>query len=196
MNEMKISLNLNLKEYFWHALIKVTNTFSNLTVDNIGNGYVKCLWEISPIDNFRIEFSKSCFFAIRLFDISNNRNINNSTCIMKEIQVSKFQSSITFPIPINKGVYYFEFGYIKKNGEWRKLAYQDLNLGYRIKKIIQIFDNDSWFDSHIRTRTSDLSFHEKAYQLSLNSPIGGSENVSDKIYNILTFRFKIFIKFF
>ena len=114
MNKMKISLNLNLKEYFWHALNKVTNTFSNLTVDNIGNGYVKCLWEISPIDNFRIEFSKSCFFAIRLFDISNTRNKNLSTCIMKEIQVSKFQSSITFPIPINKGVYYFEFGYRKK----------------------------------------------------------------------------------
>ena len=177
---MKISLNLNLKEYFWQALNKVTNTFSNLTVDNIGNGYVKCLWEISPIDNFRIEFSKSCFFAIRLFDISNNRNINNSTCIMKEIQVSKFQSSITFPIPINKGVYYFEFGYRKKNGEWRKLAYQDLNLGYRIKKITQLFDDDGWFDSNIRIRNSDLSFHEKAYQLSLNSPIGGSEHVTDK----------------
>ena len=99
---------------------------------------------------------------------------------MKEIQVSKFQSSITFPIPINKGVYYFEFGYRKKNGEWRKLAYQDLNLGYRIKKITQIFDDDGWFDSNIRIRNSDLSFHEKAYKLSINSPIGGSEHVSDK----------------
>ena len=95
---------------------------------------------------------------------------------MKEIQVSKFQSSITFPIPINKGMYYFEFGYRKKNGEWRKLAYQDLNLGYRIKKIIQIFDNKNWFDSNIKN--SDFSFHEKAYQLSLNSLIGGSENIS------------------
>ena len=64
MNKMKISLNLNLKEYFWHGLNKVTNTFSNLTVDNIGNGYVKCLWEISPIDNFRIDFSKSCFLLL------------------------------------------------------------------------------------------------------------------------------------
>ena len=175
---MKISLNFNLKEYFWHALNKVTNTFSNLTVDNIGNGYVKCLWEISPIDNFRIEFSKSCFFAIRLFDISNNRNKDNSTCIMKEIQVSKFQSSIAFPIPINKGRYYFEFGYRKKNGEWRKLAYQDLNLGYRIKKVIPSFENDNWFDSKIILRNNDFSFHEKSYQLSLKSIIGGSENIS------------------
>ena len=178
MNKMKISLNLNLKKYFWHALNKVTNTFSNLTVNDIGNGYVKCLWEISPIDNFRIEFSKSYFFAIRLFDISNNRNKNHSTCIMKEIQVSKFQSSITFPIPLNKGVYYFEFGYRKKNGEWRKLADQNLNLGYRIKKVIQTFDNDNWFDSKIRVRNDDLSLHEEAYQLSLNKLIGGSENVS------------------
>ena len=181
---MKISLNLNLKEYFWHALNKVTNTFSNLTVDNIGNGYVKCLWEISPIDNFRIEFSKSCFFAIRLFDISNNRNKDNSTCIMKEIQVSKFQSSIAFPIPLNKGRYYFEFGYRKKNGEWRKLACQDLNLGYRIIKVSQGFDNDDWFNSKIRIKNNDLSFHEKSYNLSLDRQIGGSENISYEPENI------------
>ena len=97
---------------------------------------------------------------------------------MKEIQVSKFQSSITFPIPINKGVYYFEFGYRKKNGEWRKLAYHNLNLGYRIKKIIQSFDNDNWFDSKNKVENNDESFHEKAYQLSLNKLIGGSENIS------------------
>ena len=97
---------------------------------------------------------------------------------MKEIQVSKFQSSISFPIPINKGVYYFEFGYRKKNGEWRKLAYENLNLGYRIKKIIQSFDNDSWFDSKIRIIDDNNSFHERSYQLSLNSVIGGSENIS------------------
>ena len=174
---MKISLHLNLKQYFWNSLNKLTNTFSNLTVDNIGNGYVKCLWEISPIDNFRIEFSKSCFYGIRLFDISNNRNKNNSTCIMKEIQVSKFQSSIAFPIPINKGSYYFEFGYRKKNGEWRKLTSEYLNLGYRIKKVIQSFDNDTWFDSKTRIRSSDNSNHEKAYQLSSNRLIGGSENI-------------------
>ena len=99
---------------------------------------------------------------------------------MKEIQVSKFQSSITFPIPLNKGVYYFEFGYRKNNGEWRKLAHQDLNLGYRVKKVIKIFDNNDWFDAKIRERSNDLSFHEKAYQLSSNSVIGGSENNSYK----------------
>ena len=177
---MKIGSYLNFKEYFWNSFHQLTNSFSNLTVHNLENGYIKCFWEISNIDNLRIDFSKSCFCAIRLFDISNNRNKNNSTCIMKEVQVSKFESSITFPIPINKGVYYFEFGYRKKNGEWRKLAYQDLNLGYRIKKIIQIFNNDSWFDSNIRMKNNDLSFHEKVYQLSLNSPIGGSENNSNQ----------------
>ena len=178
MNKMKISLNLNLKDYFWHSLNKVTNTFSNLTVDNIGNGYVKCFWEISPIDNFRIEFSKSCFFAIRLFDISNNRNKNNSTCIMKEIQVSKFQSSILFPIPINKGMYCFEFGYRKRNGDWRKLANQNLNLGYRIRKIVQSLENDPWFDSKNRRENSHEGIHEESYQLSLKTTIGGSEKIS------------------
>ncbi|WP_269604056.1 DUF4912 domain-containing protein [Prochlorococcus marinus] len=175
---MKIGRNLNLKEYLWTSLNKLTNSFTNLAVINLGNGYIKCIWEISSIDNFRIDFSKSRFFAIRLFDITNSRNINNSTCIMKEIQVNKFQSSITFPIPINKGVYYFEFGYRKKNGEWRHLACQDLKLGYRIKKVIHYFNNDDWFDSKICIREDDLSFHEKAYQLSLNSIIGGSENIS------------------
>ena len=167
--------NYKVKEYFWNSVKKVTNTFSNLTVTNIGDGYIKCFWEISPIDNFRIEFSKSCFYAIRLFDVSNNRNKNNSTCIMKEIQVSKFQSSISFPIPINKGIYYFEFGYRKKNGEWRKLAFQYLNLGYRIKKVLQRYDD--WFNSKQSRGMNDVSFHEEAYQLSLNTPNGGSEKI-------------------
>ena len=94
---------------------------------------------------------------------------------MKEIQISKYQSSITFPIPINKGVYHLELGYRKKNGEWRKLAHQNLNLGYRIKRIIQIFDNDNWFEPKIKN--NDFSFHENAYQLSINPQLGGSENL-------------------
>ena len=97
---------------------------------------------------------------------------------MKEIQVSKFQSSISFPIPINKGIYYFEFGYRKKNGEWIKLAYQSLNLGYRIKKIVQSFDHDTWFNSNNRIKNNTYSIHEEAYQLSFNRSIGGSENMS------------------
>ena len=174
---MKIGSHLNLKQYAWNSLKKLTNSFSNLTVTNLGNGYIKCFWEISTVDNLRIELSKSCFFAIRLFDISNNRNKNKSTCIMKEIQISQFKSSITIPIPINKGFYYLEFGYRKKNGEWRKLAYQDLNLGYRIKKIIQSFDKDNWFNSKKIIENNHSSPHEDAYQLSLNTHIGGSEKL-------------------
>ena len=175
---MKINRFLSFKEYVWTGLNKLTNSFTNLTVNNLGNGYIKCFWKISTLDNFRIKMSRSCFYAIRLFDITNNRNKNNATCIMKEIQVSKFQSSISFPIPLNKGTYYFEFGYRKKNGEWRKLAYNNLNLGYRIKRVIQSFDYDNWFDSKIKNGINDLSFHENAYQLSFNSSIGGSENIS------------------
>tara|TARA_B100000902_G_scaffold359581_1_gene375478 strand:- start:672 stop:1217 length:546 start_codon:yes stop_codon:yes gene_type:complete len=181
---MKIPHYLNFKEYIWKSLNKLTNSFSNLTINNLGNGYIKCFWKISPIDNLRIDLSNSCFFAIRLFDISNNRNKTHSTCIMKEIQVSKFQSSIIFPIPINKGFYYVEFGYRKKNGEWRTIAYQDLNLGYRIKKILKSFSNDNWFDPHIRLNSNDFSFHERAYQLSLNTKLGGSENISYEEENI------------
>ena len=174
---MKIGGHLNLKEYLWNRLNKLTHSFSNLTVNNLGDGYIKCFWKIGTIDSLRIAFSKSYFFAIRLFDISNNRNKNNTTCIMKEIQVSKFQSSITFPIPINKGVYHFEFGYRKKNGEWRKLVSKDINLGYRLIKVIPNLNYDNWFDSNIRRQSNDLSLHEKAYQLSLNSMIGGSNNI-------------------
>tara|TARA_Y100001968_G_scaffold32993_1_gene25463 strand:- start:2021 stop:2551 length:531 start_codon:yes stop_codon:yes gene_type:complete len=175
---MKFSNHLNFKDFLWSSLNKLTNSSSNLMVNDLGNGYIKCFWEISSIDSLRIDFSKSYFFAIRLFDVSNNRNKNKSTCIMKEIQVSKFQSSITFPIPINKGVYYFELGYRKKNGEWRKLACQDLNLGYRIKKVIKILDNDNWFTTKIKTRNKDINLHDRAYELSISSPIGGSENIS------------------
>ncbi len=175
---MKIRLHEKVKEYLWTSLKKLTKTFSHLKVTNLGNGYIKCFWEISPIDNLRIDFSKSCFYAIRLFDISNNRDKNYSTCIMKEIQVSKFQSSISFPIPINKGMYYFEFGYRKRNGQWRKLAFQNLNLGYRIKKVIRSFDNDDWFNTNKSRENNLLNFHEKAYQLSFNTSNGGSEKIS------------------
>ena len=169
---------LSFKEYFWNTFKKITNRSSNLRVTSIGNGYIKCLWKISTIDNFRIKFSKSYFYAIRIFDISNNRNKNNSTCIMKEIQVSKFQSSISFLIPMNKGVYYFEFGYRKRNGEWRKLANQNLNLGYRITKKLQSFEKDNWFSSEKSGANIKNGPHEKSYQLSLNTNLGGSENIS------------------
>tara|TARA_B100000945_G_C19969412_1_gene406849 strand:+ start:123 stop:413 length:291 start_codon:yes stop_codon:yes gene_type:complete len=96
---------------------------------------------------------------------------------MKEIQISKFQSSISFPIPINKGVYYIELGYRKRNGEWRMLSHQVINLGYRIKKVIQELDNDNWFNSNNIKVNTYLSPHEEAYQLSFNSPIGGSEKI-------------------
>ena len=175
---MKASIKTYVSKYIWDTVKRTTNNFSSLVVKNIGNGYIKCLWEISPLDNLKIKFSKSCFYAIRLFDISNNRNKNKATCIMKEIQVSKFQSSIAFPIPINKGRYYFEFGYRKKNGEWRKLAYDNINLGYRIKKIIKSFDNDNWFDSKTKVENNDQNVHEKAYEISSNKFIGGSENIS------------------
>ena len=177
---MKFPIKFSFKEYFWKSLNKATNTFSNLTVNNLGNGYVKCFWEISPVDNFRIEFSKSCFYAIRIFDISNNRNKDKSTCIMKEIQVNKFQSSISFPIPMNKGSYYFELGFRKRNGEWRKLAKYNLNMGYRIKKKIRYFDTDNWFNPKTIVENLDQSQHEKSYQLSLNTRIGGSENIKYK----------------
>ena len=177
---MKIDRYFNLKEYFWSSIRKLTNSFSNLTVNNLGNGHVKCDWEISTIDSMRIDLSKSYFLAIRLFDISNNRNLNLSTCIMKEIQVSQFQSSLTFSVPINKGVYYFEIGYRKKNGEWRKLAYHYLDLGYRIIKVTQSFENDNWFGSKIGIMNNNLNVHEKAYQLSLSTSIGGSETIDYK----------------
>tara|TARA_Y100001968_G_C19390814_1_gene735478 strand:- start:1408 stop:1701 length:294 start_codon:yes stop_codon:yes gene_type:complete len=97
---------------------------------------------------------------------------------MKEIKISKLKSSMIFPIPINKGVYYFELGFRKKNGVWRKIAYQYLNLGYRIKKVIQKFGNDNWFDSKKELVTNNLNVHENAYQLSLKKLLGGSENIS------------------
>ena len=71
---MKTGFDFMLKEYFWNSLKKITNSFSTLTVNNIGKGYIKCFWEISTIDNFRIDLSKSYFYAIRIFDITNNRN--------------------------------------------------------------------------------------------------------------------------
>ena len=52
---MKIPGYPNLKEYFWNSLNKLSNNFSKLTVNNLGNGYIKCFWEISSVDNLRME---------------------------------------------------------------------------------------------------------------------------------------------
>ena len=59
---MSIIRNINLKEYIWSGLNKLTNSFSILKVNNLGNGYVKCIWDIGRIDNLRIDFSNSCCF--------------------------------------------------------------------------------------------------------------------------------------
>ena len=178
MRAMKIDRYLILKDYLWNSLKKLTNSYSHLTINNLGNGNMKCYWKISAIDNLRIDLSKTCFFAIRLYDITNHRNKNNSTCIMKEIQLSKFQSSVAFPIPINKGVYYFELGFRKKNGEWRKLAYNEINLGYRIIKAIQSYEYDNWFSLKNVLISNELNVHEKAYKSSMKTFIGGSENIT------------------
>tara|TARA_B100000700_G_scaffold209745_1_gene230626 strand:+ start:665 stop:1180 length:516 start_codon:yes stop_codon:yes gene_type:complete len=169
-----------LKEYCWNKVKNLTNNFSSLAVNNLGNGFIRCSWKISPLDQLKIKLTKSCFFAIRLFDITNERNKINGTCIMKEVQVSQFQSSFSFFVPINKGVYSFEFGYRKRNGEWRKLAYQHLNLGYRIKKVLSGFDQDNWFTKNNLSKSNRSSIHESAYQLSLNRKLGGSENISSE----------------
>ena len=96
---------------------------------------------------------------------------------MKEIQVNQFQSSISFPILINTGVYYFEFGYRKRNGDWRMLAYQNLNLGYRIKRKYPRFDQDEWFMTEKSSDMKESGIHEESYQLSLNTHLGGSETI-------------------
>ncbi len=174
---MKNHLNLNLKEFFWGKLKKITNNFSDLNVEYLGNSNIKCLWKISHLDDAKIKFSRSYFYAIRLFDITNNRNKNEATCIMKEIQISKSQSSFTFPIPVDKGVYYFEFGYRKPNGEWRRLAFQDLNLGYRITRILHSLYQDEWFITKNNSKNNFSSIHDLSYQMSLNSRIGGSDKI-------------------
>ena len=174
---MKIRTKLYIKNYLWNQIKKFTNNFSNLSVESIGNGYIKCLWSINTLDSLKVDFSKSCFYAIRLFDISNNRDKNLATCIMKEIEVNKFQSSLSFPIPIDKGVYYFELGYRKRNGEWRVIASQNLNLGYRIKKVVKKIYTDNWFISKNDNQNIRFGPHEEAYQLSLSTKIGGSESM-------------------
>ena len=174
---MKIHLNLNFKDFFWGKLKKITNNFSDFNVEYLGNGSIKCIWKISPLDNFKIKFSSSYFYAIRLFDITNNRNKEEATCIMKEIPVSKSLASFSFQIPIDKGVYYLEFGYRKPNGEWRKLAFKDLNLGYRITRIFNSLYKDEWFFSNENSKHNFSQMHEISYQMSLNSRIGGSDQI-------------------
>ena len=174
---MKNHLNLNLKEFIWGKLKRITNSFSELNVEYLGDANIKCLWKISRLDDYKIKFSNSYFYAIRLFDITNNRNKNEATCIMKEIQVGKSKSSFSFKIPIDKGVYYFEFGYRKPNGEWRKLAFNDLNLGFRITRILNSLYQDEWFISDEDSKHKFSQMHDISYKMSPNSRIGGSDQI-------------------
>ncbi len=96
---------------------------------------------------------------------------------MKEIQVGKSQSSFSFQIPVDKGVYYFELGYRKPNGEWRKIAFHDLNLGFRITRILNTFYQDEWFISKENSKHIFSKMHEISYKMSLNSRISGSDQI-------------------
>lgn len=174
---MKVHLNLNFKDFFWVNFKRITNSFSDLNVEYLGNGNIKCLWKISRLDDFKIKFSNSYFYAIRLFDITNNRNKNEATCIMKEIQIDQAQSSFSFQIPLDRGMYYFEFGYRKPNGEWRKLAFQDLNLGYRITSLLKYLYQDEWFEPYQNMKQNFSKMHDISYEISLNSRIGGSDQI-------------------
>ena len=51
IKKMNISRHLNLKEYVWNTLNKLTNSFSNLSVNNIGNGYKSNICVTKPLNN-------------------------------------------------------------------------------------------------------------------------------------------------
>ena len=176
---MKRKLSTKIKVFLWDKLKQATGNISTLEVHDLKNGYIRCSWSISDLDQAKIKLSRIYFFAIRFFDITNSNSTNFGTCIMKEIQVNKHNEYANLQIPLNSGIYMIEIGYRKRNGEWRGLASKKINLGFSSKLNFNL-DEEDWFDASIYDRKEKDNVHEEIYQLSLSDQLGGSEKISSR----------------
>ena len=139
------------------------------------NGFIECRWKLNDQDKKDLLNPRIICLGIRVFDITNKILSKQSTCVMKETEVNKNISEFLMQAPVNDGVLLIEIGYRVSGREWKKFTNSTLKLGQR--KLRDVFLDDSWFYlSPSSTKIPD-SLHERLYQLSNHSKLGGSERI-------------------
>ena len=108
-----------------------------------------------------------------MFDITSGDSNHNTTCIMKEIEISRNLSKCYLRAPINNGTLLMEIGYRNPLGVWQKIASSILDLEKRVAS--KNYFDESWFG--LSNYTEKNGIHETMYGLSKGA-IGGSENIN------------------
>ena len=172
---------MKLLQFFKKSLKKIRKfitieSFDNKTIMSaryVENGLIECKWRLSNEDKSRI-FQKGVFCVyVRLFDITLYNSRAGSTCIMKEVALSRKISECFIRAPIEDGLILMEIGYRIPSGEWYKLTSFMLQLDERVS--VKSPSDDSWFEGSTLNPTNSL--HDKMYALSKNKRFGGSERI-------------------
>ena len=149
---------------------------NHLSVRYAANGLLHCKWSINPKDNTVLLNDSEIILCIRIYDITNGQFKEKSTCIMKEIAVKKRSRDCYLSTPVKDGKMLIEIGYRKAYGKWFLIASSTVELDNR--KVYQMFfPDDSWFYPQKLQHTESEGIHEKIYQLSNPSNIGGSDEI-------------------
>ena len=160
-------------KYLLKNLVNNNSINSYISARFLKNGLIECNWQFNKIDKTRL-FKKDIFcLGIRIFDVTNSNSKVNSTCIMKEVEVSKKTNKCFLNAPISDGTLFIEIGFRNLQDNWENISSYFLELGAR--KNNKLYPDDSWF--YFSSSDPKLSVHERMYRLSKGRPIGGSEKV-------------------
>ena len=174
---MKPPISSRISSFFWGKIRKIFNSHTSFIVSELEDALIKCRWNLSKVDKIRLKYSKSYFFAMRVFDVSSHGSKINSTCVMKELQISRNSNYYIFDLPSISSKYILELGYRKQNGDWRELSSFELNLTHHIPKLNNLLIDQDWFKNESASIQTPQDIYDKSYQLSLSSMLGGSENL-------------------
>ncbi len=163
----------NLKNKVSFFFQKAFSVKTSLSARYLSNGLVQCSWTLNKVDKAKL-FKKGVFsLAIRIFDITAGTSKENSTCIMKEIEVNRKLSKCFIQPPISNGTMLIEIGYRAFRSNWEKFSNYELKLGER--EVIILSPDEPWFDLPFKEFQENL--HEKIYRISSRKNLGGSEKL-------------------
>ncbi|WP_269623172.1 DUF4912 domain-containing protein [Prochlorococcus marinus] len=167
-----------LKEVRNRILNKIVQRNSYISSRFLTNNLVKFNWTLSDFDKHQIHEKSIYCLCLRMFDITSGKSKNNSTCIMKEIEVNKKINELFTKPPVKDGKLLIEIGFRKPLGQWNILAFTTLDLGLR--ENLNLYPDDSWFYSSSKHSYDSMTIHERMYQLARLSRSGGSEKIQQK----------------
>ena len=139
------------------------------------DGFIECSWKFNDQDKKNLINPKIICLGIRVFDITHTNANKESTCVMKETEVSKNISNLFIEPPVNDGILLIELGYRYAGRKWKKLTNSIIYLAKR--ELRDILLDDSWFYLSPSSNKMPHSLHERIYQLSNDHKFGGSEKI-------------------